>query len=62
MFYEIAIAKGSAATGMSPLSAGEALQRLEAAEARGLAVTCNDAEGKPVSKQQLQEDAGRQGH
>lgn len=58
MSYKIEIAKGAAATGLSPLSATQALQRLEDAEARGLAVFCKDAEGKPVSKEQLRQSAG----
>lgn len=60
MSYRIEIAKGAVATGMAPLSAGEALQQLEAAEARGLAVTCKDAEGKPVPKERRRQYTGHE--
>ena len=57
----IEVAKGATTADLSPMSGDEALQRMEEAEACGLAVTCTDAEGKWVSKDQLRQAAGRIG-
>lgn len=59
MQYAIKVAKGGAAADLLSLSAPEALQRMEDAEARGMAVTCSNAEGKSVSKDELQHAAGQ---
>lgn len=61
MHYAIEITKSGAFRSMSPLSAREALKRLEAAEARGIAVTCTNADGLRVAKDNLQE-ASRSGN
>lgn len=57
MAYAIEITKGAASSHVAPLSAPEALQRLEAAEVCGIAVTCSDTEGRTIPKADQQKAA-----
>ena len=59
MSYLLKVGKSGAVETLPPLSAAEALQRWNDAEAHGLTAECSHEASGPVTKEQLQEAAGR---
>ena len=59
MSYLLKVEKGGTAEILPPLTAAEALQLWNDAEARGLTAHCTDEAGSPVSKEHLQDLVNR---
>ena len=59
MSYLLEVRKSGTAETLPPLSAAEALHLWDDAEAHGLTVQCHHEAGGLVTKEQLQEAAGR---
>ena len=59
MSYLLKIEKGGTAETLPPLTAAEALQLWNDAEARGLTAHCTDEAGNPVSKENLHDVVDR---
>jgi hypothetical protein len=59
MFFVVEVTKGATEADSPPLSAAEALRRIEEAEALGISVSCTDTEGNVVTKDDLRRAAER---